>query len=130
MSTTILRKVDNMDMHNLQTEEGKDVKFFYECKITELYHKYYDYQDLYNAIDRLPLFRNKFDNYEKIIKDKDSAIKQLEDEINRLQSDVFRDRFDKYEKELKEKQDIIDNLNNEIIRLNLIVEVEKFINNN
>ena len=130
MSRTILRSVDNIDINNLETDEGKDVKFFFECKITELYHKYYDYQDLYNAIDRLPLFRNKFDNYEKTIKDKDSTIKQLEDEISRLQSDVFRDRFDKYEKELKEKQEIIDSLNNEISRLNLIVNLKEFINNN
>lgn len=120
----------NINIYDLKSQEALDVKFFFECKVCDLQEKYYEYQDLYNAIERLPLFRDKFCNYEKTIKDKDSTIKELEDKISRLQSDVFCDRFDKYEKELEKKQDIIDSLNNEISRLNLIVNIKEFINNN
>lgn len=130
MSMSPISRSNKLDINNLETEEGKDVKFFFESKITQLYHEYYEYQNLYNAIHQLPLFRDKFNDYEKKLKDNDSTIKKLEDEISRLQSDVFRDRFDKYEKELREKQDIIDSLKNEVIRLNTIIEIKEFINNN
>jgi len=95
-------RMKQLDINNLETQEGKDVKFFFESKITELYHEYYEYQSLYNAIHKLPLFRDKFNDYENKLTDNDLTIKKLQDEITRLQSDVFRDRFDKYEKELKD----------------------------
>ena len=130
MSMSPILRMKELDINNLETQEGKDVKFFFESKITELYHEYYEYQNLYNAIHKLPLFRDRFNDYENKLTDNDLTIKKLQDEITRLQSDVFRDRFDKYEKELKEKQDIIDNLSNEVIRLNTIIEIKEFINNN
>ena len=120
----------NIKIYDLKSKEALDVKFVFECKVCDLQEKYYEYQDLYNAIERLPLFRGKFCNYEKTIKDKDSTIQALEDKISILQSDVFCDRFYKYEKELTKKQYIINILNNEISRLNLIVNIKEFINNN
>jgi len=112
----------NIDIYNLKSQEALDVKFFFECKICELSEKYYEYQDLYNAIYKLPLFREKFDNYE-------NKIKELENKLDNLSSfainglPVYNDKINENEKKIKKLEDE----NVKLRRDNLLLEIEVYI---
>ena len=67
----------NIDVQNLKSQEALDVKFFFECKLCELQEKYYEYQNMYNAIEKLPIIRNQMYEYE-------NKIKKLEDENKKI----------------------------------------------
>tara|TARA_B100000902_G_scaffold195602_1_gene186878 strand:- start:208 stop:462 length:255 start_codon:yes stop_codon:yes gene_type:complete len=70
----------DVDINNLRTHEGWEVKLYFEKKICTLKNNYDDYQHLYNAIEKLPLFSEKNIKIERLEKEK----KELNIKINIL----------------------------------------------